>query len=178
MRLPMSPWSAGLGQGALAGGLSAYGNVAEENERSKGEQRMILESALAALGGGVSAYRTRMAMNGNAIHLLNAIKAKGQTVAPGRLAALQNLHRSNPLLKQLPAEQWLNLGVTSVGAGLGSMVGGGMLAPFVADQLGLLQVPGNWTRRAHDWNWDRQIPLEQAMAAGLVPQPRNQETER
>jgi hypothetical protein len=164
----MSPWAAGLGQGALSAGLSAYGNVAEENDRSKGDQRMILESALAALGAGMAGFKMRKAMNGNAAHIIADLKQQGQVHAPKQLAALRSAYQNSSLLKRLSPEQWLNLGATTAAAGLGSSVGGGMVAPFVADQLGLVGVPGSWTRRANDWNWDRQIPLEQAIAAEIA----------
>jgi hypothetical protein len=52
--LTREPMAAGMGQGILSAGLSAYGNVAEENDRNKGDQRMILESLLA---GALAAWR-------------------------------------------------------------------------------------------------------------------------
>lgn len=168
MKLPMSPVVAGLGQGALAGGLSAYGNLAEENDRSKGDQRMILESALAALGAGVAAARVRRAMNGHGAALTQEVTQRLRQASPTRFAGAKAFYQGSPLLSKLTPEQWMNLTATSLAAGVGAGIGGGGVAPFLANQFGLLQIPGSWTQRANDWNWDRQIPAEAAAAQQIA----------
>jgi hypothetical protein len=160
----MSPLVAGLGQGALAGGLSAYGNLAEENDRSKGDQRMMLESALAALGGGWAASSARRVMNGRAAAITQAMAQRARQASPTRFAAAKTFYQGNRLLSGMPPEQWVNLAATSLAAGAGAGIGGASVAPFLADQLGLAQVPGSWTQRANDWNWDRQIESEKRIA--------------
>jgi hypothetical protein len=163
-----SPWIAGLGQGALAGGLSAYGNLAEENDRNKGDQRMMLESALAALGGGMAAFGAKRAMNANASGIVAAVKQRAMQASPARFAAAKQLYAANPILNRLTPEQWTTLAATGLAAGAGAGLGGANIAPFLSDQMGLIQAPGSWTRRANDWNWDRQIASEQAIAEEIM----------
>jgi hypothetical protein len=163
-----APVAVGLGQAALAGGLSAYGNVAEENDRSKGDQRMILESALAALGAGVAAAKMRGVMNRQAAPLAARIDAHLQARHPAARQSIKSAYQGNELLRRIPPETLLGLTGTSAAAALGAGVLGGAVAPFAADQLGLLQAPGSWTRRAHDWNWDRQIQMEEAIAQAVT----------
>lgn len=164
----MSPLVAGVGQGALAGGLSAYGNLAEENDRSKGDQRMMLESALAALGGGWAASSARRVMNGRAAAVTRAMAQKARQASPTRSAAAKAFYQGNRLLNSMPPEQWVNLAATSLAAGAGAGIGGASIAPFLADQLGLAQVPGSWTRRANDWNWDRQTVSEERVVQQIL----------
>lgn len=159
----MAPIVAGLGQGALHGGLSAYGNLAAENDRSKGDQRMILESALAALGAGIAGHRGRQFFNSNAASIARAAIDRAQRTAPGRFAAARARYQAGPLSALTPG-QWVNLAGTSLAAGAGAGAGGSIAAPLLADQLGLVQAPGSWTRRADDWNWDRQFALEGQIA--------------
>jgi hypothetical protein len=159
-----TPLVAGLGQGVLHGGLSAYGNLAEENDRSKGDQRMILESVLAALGGGLAGFHGRRMLNGHAGRITQALKDRARQASPQRFAAAKQFYQGNPILNRLSPEQWVNLVGTSMAAGAGAGIAGGNLAPFLADQLGLLQMPGSWTARADDWNWDRQTEVERQIA--------------
>ena len=163
-----APVTAGLGQAALAGGLSAYGNVAEENDRSKGDQRMILESALAALGAGIAASRMRDVMNRQSSPLAARIAAQLQARYPAARQSMSAAYQGNSLLRRIPPETMLGLAGTSAAAALGAGILGGSVAPFAADQLGMLQVPGSWTARAHDWNWDRQVPADEAIAQAVA----------
>lgn len=163
-----SPVVAGLGQAALAGGLSAYGNVAEENDRSKGDQRMILESALAALGAGIAASRMRDLMNRQASPLAARIDAQLQARYPAARQSMSAAYQGNSFLRGIPPETLLGIASTSTAAALGAGIGSGAVAPFVADQLGMVQMPGSWTARAHDWNWDRQIPADEAIAQAVA----------
>lgn len=166
--LMREPMAAGMGQGVLSAGLSAYGNLAEENDRNKGDQRMILESLLAGAGGGLAAAKARQLMNRKSVAMtgqaLEALKARHPQVH-GRL---QQAYHSSPLAGRVSPSTLMNLGATSLAAGVGAGIGGSNLAPFLADQAGLLQVPGSWTQRADDWNWDRQIPAEEAVAQAVA----------
>ena len=111
-----APVVAGLGQAALAGGMSAYGNVAEENDRSKGDQRMILESALAALGAGIAASRMRDVMNRQSSPLAARIDAKLQARYPAARQSMSAAYKGNSLLRRIPPETMLGLAGTSAAA--------------------------------------------------------------
>lgn len=164
----MSPLVAGLGQAGIAGGLSAYGNLAEENDRTKGDQRMILESALAALGGGLAAFGTRRAMNDRAGAMVRGLAQRASQASPTRFAAAKAFYQGNPILNRLPPEQWMNLAATTLAAGAGAGIGGATVAPVLANQLALVRAPGSWTQRANDWNWDRQIESEKLVAERIL----------
>lgn len=156
---------ASIAQGALSAGLSAYGNVSQENDRSKGDQRMILESIMAALGSGVSGGIARHMMSKRysapAVQLGKLFLAAKD---PQRLAALRTAFKDNPLLRHTSPEGLMTLAGATLGSAVGAGIGGAALAPAIADQLGVVLAPGDWTRRANDWNWDRQIAMEQAIA--------------
>ena len=163
-----SPWVAGAGQGALAAGLSAYGNLAEENDRSKGDQRMILEAALAGLGGALAAGGVRRLMNTHSGAITGRLQQVAQRANPEAYAGLRSAYQASPLAKRVPPAALMSLAATSLAAGAGASLGGASVAPFAADQLGLVQAPGSWTRRADDWNWDRQTAAEQRIADEIL----------
>jgi len=163
-----SPWVAGAGQGALAAGLSVYGNLAEENDRSKGDQRMILEAVLAGLGGGLAAGGARRFMNTHSVPMTGRLQQMVQSADPKAYAGLQAAYQASPLAGRVPPAALMNLAATSLAAGAGAGLGGANVAPFVADQLALARAPGSWTRRANDWNWDRQTEAEQRIAEEIL----------
>ena len=158
-----SPWVAGAGQGALAAGFSAYGNLAEENDRSKGDQRMILEAALAGLGGALAAGGVRRLMNTHSGAITGRLQQVAQRANPEAYAGLRSAYQASSLAKRVPPAALMSLA-----AGAGASLGGASVAPFAADQLGLVQAPGSWTRRANDWNWDRQTAAEQRIADEIL----------
>ena len=170
-----SPLVAGVGQGALAAGLSAYGNLADENDRSKGDQRMILEAALAALGGGLAAGGARQFMNQHSVPMTRRLQQMAQRADPVKYAGLQSAYQASPLAGRIPPAALMNLAATSLAAGAGAGIGGVNVAPAVADQMGLMQAPGSWTRRANDWNWDRQTEAEQRIAEEILSRLQQQE---
>lgn len=172
-RLAGSVLLAGLGQGALASGLSAYGNVANENDRSKGNQRMILESIMAALGAGTAAALARHKMNGYGRDIVQAANRRMTAMAPQTAANLKRSYRDSRLLSLLPPEAWLNMAATTAAAGVGTGLGG-WTADQASDLLGLANAPGSWTERANDWNWDHQLPLEQAQLQAVLQAGRGQ----
>lgn len=173
--LRTSPVAVGLGQAALAGGLSAYGNLAEENDRNKGDQRMILESALAALGGGIAAAKARSFMNRNAAPIVQQATQYLAARNPQVLDSARSAYQGSRLLRSLPPEAWVGLAGTSAAAAIGAGIAGGNVAPFVSDQLGLVGIPGAWTRRANDWNWDRQTEAEQRIAEEVLARLQGEE---
>ena len=166
--LMREPVAVGLGQGALAAGLSAYGNLAEENDRNKGDQRMILESLLAGAGGGLAAAKARQFMNQRSVGMTNQVLGAAKAAYPQAYAQAQRVYHASPLAGKMPPAALATLAATSLAASAGAGIGGSNVAPFLADQAGLLQVPGSWTQRANDWNWDRQIPAEEAIAQAVA----------
>jgi len=166
--LMKEPMTAGLGQGALAAGLSAYGNLAEENDRSKGDQRMILESLLAGAGGGLAAAKARQFMNRNSAGMTSQVLQGARAAYPQTYAHAQQAYRGSPLVGQVPPAVLANLAATSLAGSIGAGIGGSGVASFLSNQAQLMQLPGSWTQRANDWNWDRQIVAEEAVAQAIA----------
>jgi hypothetical protein len=91
-----------------------------------------------------------------------------QRADPVKYAGLQSAYQASPLAGRVPPAALMNLAATSLAAGVGAGIGGANVAPAVADQMGLMQAPGSWTRRANDWNWDRQTEAEQRIAEEIL----------
>jgi hypothetical protein len=151
------PIVAALGQGALGAGLSIYGNLANENDRVKGDSRLILETALAGLGAAALGGGVRHLANKHSPAITGKVMGHVKAKAPKAYANIQQNYRNNRLVGGLEPSAVASAVASSIAAGIGAGIGGGSVAPVLADQASLALLPGSWTKRANEWNWDRQM---------------------
>jgi hypothetical protein len=100
--------------------------------------------------------------------MTNQALGAAKAAYPQTYGKVRQLYHASPLAGRMPPSALMTLAATSLAAGAGAGLGGVNLAGFLSDQAGVLQVPGAWTERADDWNWDRQIPVEEAIAQAVA----------
>jgi hypothetical protein len=137
-------------------GLSAYGNTLEENQYEKGDGRLILESIMAALGGGAGAVAARR-IGRVAPEVIRATVPNRNRVMIRR--ALANNPEIDRLRQAAPA-------LTAVlASGTGAGFAGGVLAPFIASNLNALGVPSMSGRQQDYYEEDQPAMSQQELAA-------------
>lgn len=134
----------------LHGGLSAYGNVLNENQLEKADGRMVLESLLAALGAGAGALGAR-SITKRAGRYASQLPAQ-------RKEAIKQVLQQNPELEHmrqaLPSVTGFLIGGTGAG------IAGNALAPFIAGNLNLVGIP-SMSGRQQDYYEEDQPALSE-----------------
>ena len=164
-----NPIVTGLGQGALAAGLSAYNSAANEDYRTEGDQRIISKAVAAGLMAGLGSGGMRYMMKNHAAPLAKKGIVLANKYAPGLTSKAKEMYTANAAASRIPllpvAEA---LGVTTAATMLGG-IGANTVGDGVADLIGIAQntgapIGGSWTARANEWNWDKETEKQQAIA--------------
>lgn len=164
-----NPIVTGLGQGALAAGMSAYNSAANEDYRNEGDQRIIAKAVAAGLMAGLGSGAMRFAAQKYGRPLADKGLAVASKQAPELTKSLTDMYQANAATNRIPilpvAE---GLGVTAIASMLGG-IGANTVGDAVADAAGVAQntgmpIGGSWTNRANEWNWDKETAKQQAIA--------------
>lgn len=164
-----NPIVTGLGQGALAAGMSAYNSAANEDYRNEGDQRIISKAIAAGLMAGLGSGAMRFAAGKYGKPLADKGLAIAKERAPKLTQSLTDAYQANAATSKIPllpiAE---GLGVTAVASLLGGL-GANTIGDAAADLIGVAQntgmpIGGSWTSRANEWNWDKETAKQQAIA--------------